>query len=72
MTYVTIEAEIVGGKIVPKESAQLPEGRRALMTLFWLAPHRPDWAAVEAALGVLHRPNLDSSAWQQRPRRAGS
>ena len=33
MTYVTIEAEIANGQIVPKESAQLPEHGRAFVTL---------------------------------------
>ncbi len=68
MTYVTIEAEIAGGRIVPKESAQLPERGRALVTLLPDAPRRPDWEAVEAALGVLRRPNLDSTAWQRKVR----
>jgi hypothetical protein len=68
MTYVTIEAEIEGGRIVPKESAQLPERGRALVTLLPEEPHRPNWETVESVLGVLHRPNLDSSAWQQQVR----
>ncbi len=68
MTYVTIEAEIADGRIVPKESAQLPERGRALVTLLPDAPRRPNWEAVEAAFGVLRRPNLDSSAWQREVR----
>jgi hypothetical protein len=68
MTYVTIEAEIEGGKIMPKDSAQLPERGRALVTLRPEGPHRPNWDTVESALRVLHRPDLDSSAWQQKVR----
>ncbi len=68
MTYVTIEAQITDGKIVPEESAQLPTRGRALVTLLPEAPHRPDWEAVEAALGVLRRANLDSVSWQREVR----
>ena len=68
MTYVTIEAEIADGRVVPTEGAQLPERGRALVTLLPEAPHRTNWDAVEAGLGVLHRPNLDSSAWQHEVR----
>jgi hypothetical protein len=63
MTYVTIEAEIAGGKIVPTEGAQLPERGRALITLLPEAPHHPNWAVVDASMGVLRRPNLDGSQW---------
>jgi hypothetical protein len=68
MTYVTIEAEIANGRIVPKESGQLPERGRALVTLLPGAPRQPDWGAVESTFGSLHRPNLDSSAWQREVR----
>jgi hypothetical protein len=65
MTYVTIEARISDGRIVPSEGAQLPERGRALVTLLPETPHHTNWDAVEASLGVLHRPNLDSAAWQR-------
>ncbi|MGO9201047.1 MAG: hypothetical protein ACLQM8_11000 [Limisphaerales bacterium] len=65
MTYVTIEAEIADGRIVPKESGQLPERGRALVTLLPDTAHQPNWEAVEATFGCLRRPNLDSSAWQR-------
>lgn len=68
MTYVTIEAEITGGRVVPAEGARLPERGRALVTLLPETPHHTNWDAVEASLGVLHRPNLDSSAWQREVR----
>jgi hypothetical protein len=68
MTYVTIEAEIANGRVVPMEGAQLPERGRALVTLLPETPHRTDWDAVEASLGILRRPDLDSSAWQQKVR----
>jgi hypothetical protein len=68
MTYVTIEADIANGQIVPKAGSQLPDRGRALVTLLPESPRRPDWAAVEALLGVLHRPGLDSSAWQRQVR----
>ncbi len=65
MTYVTIEAYIPDGRIVPKDSIQLPERGRALVTLLPDTPHRPNWETVEAAFGTLRRPNLDGSAWQR-------
>jgi hypothetical protein len=68
MTYVTIEAEIAGGRVVPANGAQLPERGRALVTLMLETPHRTNWDAVEASIGVLRRPNLDSSAWQREVR----
>lgn len=68
MTYVTIEADIANGQIVPKEGAQLPEQGRALVTLLPGAPCRPNRETVESLLGVLHRPDLDSSAWQRQVR----
>jgi hypothetical protein len=68
MTYVTIEAEIADGKVVPSEGAKLPERGRALVTLLPETPHRTNWDAVEASLGILRRPGLDSSAWQREVR----
>ncbi len=68
MTYVTIEAEITDGKVVPTEGAKLPERGRALITLLPETHHRTNWDAVEASLGVLRRPDLDSSAWQREVR----
>jgi len=68
MTYVTIEAEIADGKVVLREGAQLPQRGRALVTLLPEAPHRTNWDAVEASLGVLRRPNLDSLVWQREVR----
>jgi hypothetical protein len=68
MTYVTIEAEIAGGRVIPTEGTQLPERGRALVTLLPEGPHRTNWDAVEACFGVLRRPNLDSSVWQNEVR----
>jgi len=65
MTYVTIEAEIADGRIVPKESGQLPDRGRALVTLLPDTPRQPNWEAVEATFGSLRRPNVDNSAWQR-------
>jgi hypothetical protein len=39
-----------------------------LVTLLPETPHRTDWDAVEASLGVLRRPNLDSRVWQREVR----
>jgi hypothetical protein len=68
MTYVTIEADIQGGRIVPKGNAQLPERGRALVTLLPDGPRQPNWETIESVLGSLHRPDLDSSTWQQEVR----
>ena len=65
MQYVTIEAEIADGRIVPAEGAQLPARGRALVTLLPEMGHRPDWDAVQASIGALQRPGLDSVAWQR-------
>jgi hypothetical protein len=68
VTYVTIEAAIADGKIVPMEGAQLPKHGRALVTLLPEASHITNWATVETSLGVLHRPNFDASVWQRKVR----
>lgn len=68
MKYVTIEAEIADGKVVPTEGAQLPPRGRALVTLITETPHQTNWDSVETCLGVLRRPGLDSSAWQREVR----
>jgi len=68
MTYVTIEAEIADGRIVPSDGAQLPDRGRALVTLLPETSHRTNWDVVEACLGVLRRPNLDGSVWQREVR----
>ena len=69
MTYVTIEAEIANGKVVPTGGTKLPERGRALITLLPESDqHRTDWDAVEALLGTLRRPDLDSTAWQRQLR----
>ena len=68
MTYMTIEADIANGHIVPKDGAQLPERGRALVTLLPETPRRPNWETVESVLGLLRRPELDSSAWQRQVR----
>ncbi len=68
VAYVTIEAEIADGKIVPTEGAQLPERGRALVTLLPESQRRTDWTVVEASLGSLRRANLDSKEWQRQIR----
>jgi hypothetical protein len=65
---MTIEAEIADGRVVLTEGARLPERGRALVTLLPETPHRTNWDTVEASLGVLRRPDLDSSAWQREVR----
>jgi hypothetical protein len=68
MAYVTIEAQIANGKVVPADGAQLPQSGRALITLLPDSPHQPNWAAVETSIGILRRPDLDSVAWQRQVR----
>ena len=68
MTYVTIEAEIANGQIVPRDSTNLPEHGRALVTLLPETPRRTDWDKVESVIGSLRRPDLDSAAWQREVR----
>jgi hypothetical protein len=47
MTYVTIEADIENGRIVPNGNGQLPERGRALLTLLPDASRRPNWESVD-------------------------
>lgn len=68
MTYVTIEAEIADGRVIPLAGTKLPDRGRALVTLLPETPHRTNWDAVEASLGILHRHGLDSVAWQRAVR----
>jgi len=65
MPYVTIEAEIADGRIVPAEGTQLPVRGRALVTLLPETGRRPNRETVEASIGALRRPGLDSVAWQR-------
>ena len=50
MTYVTIEAEIADGRVVPTVGAQLPERGRAVVTLLPDTAYRTNWDAVIDAL----------------------
>lgn len=68
MQYITIEAEIANGRIVPTDNCRLPEKGRVLVTLLPDETRQPDWQAIESALGALHRPELDSGTWQRQVR----
>ena len=68
MTYVTIEADIADGQIIPKAGTTLPAHGRALVTLLPEASPPTNWEMVESALGLLQRPNLDSTDWQRQIR----
>ena len=68
MEYLTIEAEITDGHIIPKDPARIPEQGRALVTVMLETPRPPDWDRVESVLGALNRPGIDSVNWQRQER----
>jgi hypothetical protein len=53
MAYLTMEAEIDHGRIIPKEPEKLPETGRALITVLGPVAHKPDWDTVMSLLGTM-------------------
>lgn len=54
MAYLTMEAEIDHGRVIPKEPERLPPVGRALITVLEESPsHRPDWDKIKSLLGTM-------------------
>ena len=53
MAYLTMEADIDHGRIIPKEPEKLPEIGKALLTVLDSAERKPDWEKVMNLLGTM-------------------
>ena len=67
MSYMTMEAEIVHGRIIPKEPEKLPATGRALITIIDASPPTPDWDKVMSLLGTM-RQKIDGLAFEREVR----
>src|SRR5947209_5434837 len=68
MSYMTMEAEIDHGRIIPKEPEKLPATGRALITVLEPAPHQPDWNKVMSLLGTMKQ-KIDGLTLERGARR---
>jgi len=66
MAYLTMEAEIDHGRIIPKEPEKLPANGRALITVLE-PPRKPDWAVVMSLLGKMEE-KFDGLAMEREAR----
>ena len=53
MSYVTMEADIDHGRIIPKEPNKLPATGKALLTVLGTQERKPDWDKVMGLLGQM-------------------
>jgi hypothetical protein len=53
MAYVTMEAEIDHGRIIPAEPEKLPPTGKALLTVIESPERTPDWDKVMSLLGTM-------------------
>ena len=67
MAYVTIEAEIDHGRIIPAEPEKLPPTGKALLTVLDPPERKPDLQVVRSLLGTL-KTDLDAAEWQRQQR----
>ena len=67
MAYLTMEAEIDHGQIIPKEPEKLPPTGRALITVLEPAQKKPDWDKIQSLLGTL-KTDIDVAAWEREIR----
>ena len=67
MAYVTMEAEIDGGRIIPSEPGKLPENGRILLTVLETGARKPDIEVIKSVLGTL-KTGVDAVEWQRRIR----
>jgi len=67
MAYVTIEAEIDHGRIIPAEPEKLPPTGKALLTVLDSPERKPDLQVVRSLLGTL-KTDLDAAEWQRQQR----
>ena len=67
MAYLTIEAEIDHGRIIPAEPEKLPPTGKALLTVLDVPERKPDLQVIQSVLGTL-KTDLDAAAWQRQQR----
>ena len=67
MTYLTMEAEIDHGRIIPREPQKLPTSGRALLTVLLEVQPKPDLAKIQPLLGSLEI-KMDGLSWEQEVR----
>jgi hypothetical protein len=67
MAYLTMEAEIDHGRIIPKEPEKLPQTGQALITVLEACRTKPDWAKIQPLLGTL-KTDIDVVAWEREIR----
>jgi len=67
MTYVTIEAEIDHGRIIPTKPDKLPPTGKALLTVLEAPERKPDANVIKSVLGTL-KTGVDAAEWQRQQR----
>ena len=67
MSYLTIEAKIEQGRIIPLEPDRLPSSGRVLLTVLSPGGCRPDWGRIKPLLGSL-KTELEATEWQRTSR----
>ena len=67
MGYLTMEAEIDHGRIIPKEPEKLPATGRALLTVLGSTERKPDWDKVASLLGKMQK-KVDGLAVEREAR----
>jgi hypothetical protein len=67
MAYLTMEAEIDHGRIIPQEPEKLPLKGRALITVLEPAQKKPDWERIRPLLGIL-KTQVDPATWEREIR----
>ena len=53
MAYLTMEADIDHGRVIPKEPEKLPETGKALLTVLDSPDRKPNWDKVMSLLGTM-------------------
>jgi hypothetical protein len=78
MVYLTMEADIDHGRVIPKEPEKLPSTGKALLTVFAPSPRKTNWNRVMALLGKMQRPidglaveRLAREEWDKRDHGSG-
>ena len=67
MAYVTMEAEIDHGRIIPAEPEKLPPTGKALLTVIESPAREPDWDKVMSLLGTMQN-KMDGLAVERESR----
>ncbi len=67
MAYLTMEAEIDHGRIIPKEPGKLPATGKALLTVLEAPERKPDWNKVMSLLGTMQN-KVDGLAYEREVR----